>query len=509
MPYIGNDIQFGELTSQTFTGDGSTVAFTMGYSVANTTSILVTSGNVVQEPTVAYTVSGTTLTFTSAPEDDDTIHVRFLGRVVDVANAAILQDSDQDTKVQVEESADEDTIRFDIAGAEDFTMTANDFTALSGSTISTNTIAETTSGSGVTIDGLLIKDGAVNNVAGKNLVQNGAMTIAQRGTVTGLGGANAYALDRWQLVSGGGAARVTISRDTDSPAGYGFSQKIDCTTVDSSVAAGDLISIMHKMEGQNTGVQSLLWGTSDAKTVTLSFWAKTDRSGGGNMGVMLQSAGTDYYATSVAITSTWTKFTVVIPGSENTVPVNDNSVELSVAFTMYSGSTFIQTAETWMTAAAYAVSGQTNFMDNTGNNVWFTGVQVEVGSVATDFEHEDINVTLAKCQRYFQRISCGNTEIALGWCNAVREAKLPFSLATSMRATPSLNHATASLFSHSDGNAGTGAIALSDLLLQQGANHPQIILLSRHSGGSTYVVGETMRVYGNDAAAHFELTAEL
>jgi hypothetical protein len=155
MPYIGNDIQFGELTSQTFTGDGSTVAFTMGYTVANTTSILVTSGNVVQEPTVAYTVSGTTLTFTSAPEDDDTIHVRFLGRVVDVANAAILQDSDQDTKIQVEESADEDTIRFDVAGAEDFTMTANTFTAASGSTIAAQALTATTIGSsaGVTITG--------------------------------------------------------------------------------------------------------------------------------------------------------------------------------------------------------------------------------------------------------------------------------------------------------------------------------------------------------------------
>ena len=125
MPYIGNDIQFGELTSQTFTGDGSTVAFTMGYSVANPTSILVTSGNVVQEPTTAYTVAGTTLTFTSAPEDDDTIHVRFLGRVVDVANAAILQDSDQDTKVQVEESADEDIIRFDTAGSQVATLTGS------------------------------------------------------------------------------------------------------------------------------------------------------------------------------------------------------------------------------------------------------------------------------------------------------------------------------------------------------------------------------------------------
>jgi hypothetical protein len=350
---------------------------------------------------------------------------------------------------------------------------------------------------------------ASSALVGKNLVQNGAMTIAQRGTVTGLGAASAYALDRWQLVSTGGASRVTISQDTDTPAGYGFSQKIDCTTVDSSVAAGDLLAVGCKIEGQTTGLQNLLWGTSDAKTVTLSFWAKTDRSGGGNMSVSIQSAGTDYYATSVAITSTWTKFTVVIPGSENTVPVNDNSTELSVAFTMYAGSNFTQTAETWMTSSAYAVSGQTNFMDHVDTDVWFTGVQIEAGDIATDFSHEPISETLAQAQRYLQRVNCGNTEIALGWCNAVREAKLPFSLATSMRATPSLNHATASLFSHSDGNAGTGAIALSDLLLQQGANHPQIILLSRHSGGSTYVVGETMRVYGNDAAAHFELTAEL
>ena len=125
MPYIGNDIQFGELTSQTFTGDGSTTAFTLGYTVANPTSLIVTIGNVIQEPTTAYTVAGTTLTCTSAPASGDTIHVRFLGRVVDVANAAILQDSDQDTKVQVEESADEDIIRFDTAGSQVATLTGS------------------------------------------------------------------------------------------------------------------------------------------------------------------------------------------------------------------------------------------------------------------------------------------------------------------------------------------------------------------------------------------------
>jgi hypothetical protein len=130
MPYIGNDIQYGELTSQTFTGDGSTVAFTMGYTVANPTSILVTSGNVVQEPTVAYTVAGTTLTFTSAPENADTIHVRYLGRTLDVAQTAIVQDADQDTKIQVEESADEDTIRFDVAGTEVATLTNSALTLI-------------------------------------------------------------------------------------------------------------------------------------------------------------------------------------------------------------------------------------------------------------------------------------------------------------------------------------------------------------------------------------------
>jgi len=133
MPYIGNDIQFGELTSQTFTGDGSTTAFTLSYTVANPTSLIVTIADVIQEPTTAYTVAGTTLTCTSAPADGDTIHVRFLGRVVDVANAAILQDSDQDTKIQVEESADEDTIRFDVAGAEVATLT-NSALTLKGTT---------------------------------------------------------------------------------------------------------------------------------------------------------------------------------------------------------------------------------------------------------------------------------------------------------------------------------------------------------------------------------------
>jgi len=294
MPYIGNDIQFGELTSQTFTGDGSTTAFTLSYTVANPTSLIVTIANVIQEPTTAYTVAGTTLTCTSAPADGDTIHVRFLGRVVDVANAAILQDSDQDTKVQVEESADEDTIRFDIAGAEDFTMTANsfnvlsgssilsagtidmngtelildadadttitadtddtidikiagaddfqftanDFTALSGSTISTNTIAETTGGSGVTIDGVVVKD---TGVATDDIILAGTKLLSVRFSIQNSSGTlvhYAYNVSNQAVnvgsytggINGLSATITTTPTGTDSSTDFATGAKVGSAT---------------------------------------------------------------------------------------------------------------------------------------------------------------------------------------------------------------------------------------------------------------------------------------
>ena len=467
MPYIGNDIQFGELTSQTFTGDGSTVAFTMGYSVANTTSILVTSGNVVQEPTVAYTVSGTTLTFTSAPEDDDTIHVRFLGRVVDVANAAILQDSDQDTKIQVEESADEDTIRFDIAGAEDFTMTANDFTALSGSTISTNTIAETTSGSGVTIDGLLIKDGAVNNVAGKNLIRNGSMAIAQRDSQAGM--ASGYgACDGWQLMSLSGApARYTISQESSGGVGGNSKwNKILVTTADANPAAADTHYYGQKMEGNS--VQTLLDSSGDLQACTMSFDVLVHADGASSISfpatlvIFVNDHGFDgqQYAKTFTVTSndTWQRVSVPIAANTNIVINNDTSDEFSVGVTIYAGSGKVISDATWGSAAGLdtSVSGAENLADVVNNYLGLTNVQLEVGSVATDFEHEAISVTLAKCVRYFERFQPSTTSgfICAGSTTAstTGEAFLPY---VEKRGTPTVTLSADGTFSHLDGG-GTG-----------------------------------------------------
>ena len=159
MPYIGNDIQYGELNSQTFTGDGSTTAFTLTYTVSNVNSLLVTVADVIQEPTTAYTVSGTTLTFTSAPANLDTIHVRYLGRTLDVGTTAIVQDSDQDTLIQVEESADEDTIRFDVAGTEVATIAASLTSVKNGALTLSGTTPTLTVGDAGAEDAKIVFDG--------------------------------------------------------------------------------------------------------------------------------------------------------------------------------------------------------------------------------------------------------------------------------------------------------------------------------------------------------------
>ena len=138
----------GAISTQAFTGDGSTVNFTLNSS-ADSATVMVTLNGVVQEPTQAYSVSGTTLTFTQAPVSSDRIEVRKLGLVSTVRS---ITDSDSDTKIQVEEGADDDTIRFDSAGTEVLALTsgksafANAVQLASMTTTQRNAISSPTNG---------------------------------------------------------------------------------------------------------------------------------------------------------------------------------------------------------------------------------------------------------------------------------------------------------------------------------------------------------------------------
>ena len=237
----------------------------------------------------------------------------------------------------------------------------------------------------------------------KNIVTNGAMQIAQRATSsTGAGAANNVYLtvDRWVVELGAtSAGRFTMTQTADGPSGFANCMKIDCTTADTSIAAGEAFSIAHRIEGQD--VQQLKKGTSDAEYITVSWYAKGTAK---TYGLEVHDADNSRNIHKLfTVSSSWQKFTATFPGDTTGALDDDNAKSLHVAFWVHAGSTF--TGGTLNTAwaandNANRAAGIDSFFSSTDNELFITGVQLEIGSQATPFEHRSFGEELALCQRY-------------------------------------------------------------------------------------------------------------
>ena len=237
---------------------------------------------------------------------------------------------------------------------------------------------------------------------------NGAMQLWQRSTsASDIGGSNGYfAADRYRS-SNNGSGRHTISRDTDEPGGFAYSMKIDVTTAVSSPSANNYTFIQHRLEGQD--VQAFAKGTSSAKEYALSFWVKSPKTG---VHVVqwedVENTRSVSGTYTIASANTWEKHTIIFPADTTGAITNDNAHRMQLYFWLFAGSTYntgsvgdLQT--TWdATGAASRASGQVNCFDNTSNNFYITGIQLEVGSYATPFEHVRYDEELSRCKRYFQ-----------------------------------------------------------------------------------------------------------
>jgi len=241
----------------------------------------------------------------------------------------------------------------------------------------------------------------------KNLIINGDMSIAQRGTsATGLTG-NGYAIDRFrhQITSAG---TWTITQSTDVPTGQGFaySQKLDCTTADASLGASDRIRMMQRIEG-NT-LQSLKFGTSNAESITISFWVRSNKTGTYSWSAN-NDQNTKLISASYTIDSanTWEKKTLTFAGTDSPSIGIDNTSFLQCSWWLGTGSTYSGGTyrSTWTTLAnSDEAAGQTvNLADNTDNEWLITGVQLEADTSASDFEFIPYDVNLQRCQRYYQK----------------------------------------------------------------------------------------------------------
>ena len=285
------------------------------------------------------------------------------------------------------------------------------------STLRVNTLQNTsTTDGGISIDnsGHVTIDGQVLPSAGplsnRNLIINGAMQVAQRGTSASISdGANEgyRTLDRWITQFSGGAGGVaTMSQATEVPNNtFKYSLKVDVTTADTDVATNHAITFQQRLEGQD--IENSGWDyTNSDSYLTLSFWARSTKAG--TYCCWFYNTGPSANYTIVKeytlAANTWKHVTLSFPGNSNLNFAVGSNAGLRIGWTLVAGTDRQITADTWQNVSTkYGTSNQVNFFDST-DNVWnLTGVQLEVGSVATPFEHRSYGEELALCQRYYQK----------------------------------------------------------------------------------------------------------
>lgn len=232
-----------------------------------------------------------------------------------------------------------------------------------------------------------------------SLIINGDMAVAQRGTShSDLSG---YGLDRFTVASSDDAA-VTVSQSTTVPSGEGFknSMKFDVTTADTSIGAAQYYQFIQKIEGQN--IAHLMFGTSDAKSITLSFWCRSNKTGTYNV-VFMNNAADRFNPNDFTISSadTWEKKTITVTGDQSGTWLTTNGIGLHVIWNLALGSDYDDGTDGTWGSGDYGSGNNVNWLDSTSNDFYITGVKLEVGSTATPFKHESYGDNLLKCQRYF------------------------------------------------------------------------------------------------------------
>jgi hypothetical protein len=279
--------------------------------------------------------------------------------------------------------------------------------------------------------------GFQDNVKFRNLIINGGMDIAQRGTSFTSVSNTAYHLDRFQLYMQNESSVYTVTQSSETPTGQGFSNsmKLDVTTADTSVASNEEVKLVHKIEAQN--LQYLKYNTSSAESLTLSFWVKTNKTGTYIARMYAQDGNRDISASYTVSDSNWNKYTITFAGDTSGTINNDNGRGIDLQFWLVAGSAVqggtLNTS--WRANAdASSATGQVNLADSTSNEWYITGVQLEAGTSASDFEFLPHDVNLQRCQRYFQAFTSEDRIYALQYSSAYRA--LVFSYICTMRASP-------------------------------------------------------------------------
>jgi hypothetical protein len=284
--------------------------------------------------------------------------------------------------------------------------------------------------------------GSQTALSNRNLIINGAMQVAQRATsVSSFTGGTAYrTVDRFKHTANS-SGTFTLSQSSTAPEGFANSLKIDCTTAD---ASPDYFLIETYLEGQD--LQQLKKGTSNAESVTLSFHVRSSKTGTYQVNLR-DSDNTRQIGATYTISSadTWEKKEITFAGDTTGAFNNDNASSLEIEWWIAAGSTYntgaVPTSWEAQSQGDRAAGLTVNIGASTSDDFYITGIQLEVGEQATPFEHRSFADELARCQRYFFKL----TDLADGagtfghlYNNESAKRTIEIQYPTTMRTSPTL-----------------------------------------------------------------------
>ena len=318
------------------------------------------------------------------------------------------------------------------------------------STLKVNKIEATgTTDGGIEIDsdGHVQLDGVQLPTAGplshRNMVVNGGMMVAQRGT-SGTVADGYNQVDRvytWHQHDGA----VTESRSTDTPNNqFSHSLKHEVDTADTSIGSNQYHAFRFASEGYDSAAIAG-WGTSDARKVTVSFWCKSSVTG--EYGATMRNGSSNRFnqqSITINTADTWEYKTITYTGDTGGTWGKTNGVGMIFQLSLAMGSTYQGTAgDSWKTSIEVASSNQVNWLATAGNTFYLTGLQIELGSKATPFEHRSYDDELNRCRRYYQEKHFGQSglvAVGITWDQSAAVAQIDFL--KEMRTEPSITMPT-------------------------------------------------------------------
>ena len=346
----------------------------------------------------------------------------------------------------------------------------------------------------------------------RNVIINGAMNVAQRGTQTGH--SSGYTLDRWNVYTTS-AARFTISQDSDVPTGEGFANsiKLDVTTEDDSLASSDFGVFRTILEGQD--LQRFCKGTSNAKPFALQFFIKSTVTG--TYAIELVDSDNSRAVTktyTVDSANTWEKKTITFPADTTGAFTDDNNASLFIQWGLIMGDNYTSgtASGSWESqTTANRFVGQVNAVNSTSNNIFFTGIQLEVGQNPTSFEHEPFERTLLKCQRYYYKIPNSGTYTRFGHGEnlTTTASEIHFPFPVKMRSEPSVE-TTGTVSNYALYNSNSANACTSIIVESGGHLSPEVGVLDVEIGsGSITDGGSSQLMANNNSNAFIAFSAEL